>query len=376
MKTKPEFAVSDLHPSLEEQEAQLHKLHSHITSTALQTLLREKLGLSLASFARLDKSRGVVNPIYLLTATSGRQFVLRLRNPHKYWRGIRTIAEVNAMRLVRGSTTIPVPAVLDFASDEAASAIDCEYILMDHLPGATLTDLIPDLTHAQRLSVLGEVLACIKKLQDIPLETTAEQVGTFSVQPGDYKSLGPIIHDGPSLGPFRNFADYCAANVQHALFCIHNVPDRFEHLVSPLQEFVQRAKFGHTKNVLCHLDFNPGNVLVDPATLQVTAVLDWEHARVCPWELEFYAAQKYACAYQLSEKHVEQLCGQAGVMLGPPDKEIGRANEIVDCANGLHFFCATWYQHREKKEDRVMSSLRDGAAASEKLCKMLLPSNS
>ncbi len=367
-----EFSDIDPHPSLEEQEVLLQSLNSRVTPAALQTLLHEKLGLDLASFSRLDKSQGVNNPIYFLKSTSGRQFVLRLRNTHKYWRKVRTTSEVNTMRLVKASTTIPVPTILDFSADETTSVLFCEYMLMDRMPGETLADLIPRMTYAQRLAVLGEVLACIKELQNIPLEAgVPEQVGAFSVQPGDYKSLGPVVHDGPSLGPFRDFADYCVAHVRHALFCIRSEKGRFDHLVPPLEEFARDVKFAPTRNVLCHLDLNQGNLLVDPVSMKLTAVLDWEHAHIFPWELEYYPMTSCADEYGLTEKDVELLHSHAGIMLGVPNKEIKRADRIVNCAKGLHFFCASWYLGRERKEDRIADAIHEGVIAGEELAGIL-----
>ena len=48
--------------------------------------------------------------------------------------------------------------------------------------------------------------------------------------------------------------------------------------LGPLLEDAQALVDLPTRTVLAHSDFNPKNILVDPETLAVTALLDWEFA--------------------------------------------------------------------------------------------------
>ncbi len=36
------------------------------------------------------------------------------------------------------------------------------------------------------------------------------------------------------------------------------------------------------------MDLHAGNILIDPETEEITAILDWEHSRVYPYENEHY----------------------------------------------------------------------------------------
>ncbi|KAH8819682.1 hypothetical protein F5884DRAFT_22378 [Xylogone sp. PMI_703] len=64
-------------------------------------------------------------------------------------------------------------------------------------------------------------------------------------------------------------------------------------VIPPYQVMVKRARQGWKMApresedlIFCHNDLSAHNVIVDPSTLKVKAILDWEHAGFFPQEFE------------------------------------------------------------------------------------------
>lgn len=193
-------------------------------------------------------SGGYGGETYAVSA-GGENAVLRLylRDP------ARAIVDISLLRLVHG--LLPVPRVLDARTDP----VDGEppYVLTERLPGVNLETFLrerPDPDVRRRLGhQLGELLA---RLSGMPFLTPGTfEGGELTVrpfEPGDlsdwYAAQAPALttEQADRLAPVLDQADDLAAQT--------------------------------TRSCLCHSDFNPKNLLVDPETATITGLVDWEFA--------------------------------------------------------------------------------------------------
>lgn len=162
--------------------------------------------------------------------------------------------DAGVLRLVRG--LVPVPDVLEVR--RAVTAADRPGLLVtSFLPGARGDLVLPDLDDA-RAAVLGNRIG--RLLADLSGMPTL--------------AMGPFVDADLSIGDFGvadglpGFVAVHAGELGPAI--MEGLPDVAERAQSLLDEV--------TRTCLVHSDVNPKNLLVDPATLRVTGLLDWEFA--------------------------------------------------------------------------------------------------
>lgn len=157
-------------------------------------------------------------------------------------------AEVDAalLRLVRG--LLPVPEVLELRRANPASGMPA-LLVTSYLPGVRADLLLPDLDEDGR-RILGARLG------------------------GLVADLGamPQLRAGPFVDADLRIGEW-------------GMPDGLPELVAAARpdlagfaEDAQALLDTVTRRVLVHSDLNPKNLLIDPATLQVTGLVDWEYA--------------------------------------------------------------------------------------------------
>ena len=141
--------------SLSAQLEELKATMARVTPEAVGRVLAP-LGLVCRKLTHFADSLGVINPIFFVQAAppSGEEkeeeedevveLVLRVSNPHPFWRGRKTEHEVAVMEFVRvhgRPDVLPVPRVIAYASDAAQSPLGTEFVLMEKAPGQNLRDV-------------------------------------------------------------------------------------------------------------------------------------------------------------------------------------------------------------------------------------------
>lgn len=131
-------------PTYEAQEAAWTEILSRLTRSSLGRLL-DTIGFDLINYHYFAKSAGVINKIFALDVqrqgTEQRdQMILRVVNPHKFWEHGRNENEVAVLKYLAKNTSIPVPKIWSYCIDKSISLIGCQYILMDRMPGVTLSE--------------------------------------------------------------------------------------------------------------------------------------------------------------------------------------------------------------------------------------------
>jgi aminoglycoside phosphotransferase (APT) family kinase protein len=195
-----------------------------------------------------------------LAEAAGERSVVRIYADRGARRGPSAV-EVDAavLRLVR--RLLPVPEVLEVRRPDPHAGTP-GLLVTTFLPGQLLEKVLPRLDE-ERLTVVGEHLGrALARLAHVPMLRT----GTFAdsdlrIEPfpaaEDLVSWVDAHASGTALGAWSSAdLDGLRAVADHA----QRLLDRFD------------------RAVLVHSDFNPKNLLVDPATLELTGVLDWEFA--------------------------------------------------------------------------------------------------
>ncbi|KAH6635622.1 kinase-like domain-containing protein [Chaetomium sp. MPI-SDFR-AT-0129] len=179
----------------------------------------------------------------------GGAFIKRNLRPREYrigYRGLhiprlgkeRLINEAEALRYIRQNTDIPVPEVYcDFEDDQAY------YVITEYIEGEDMASLSVE----QKAIVARELSVHLAKLQTL----RSNRMG------------GP---SGIVIPPYRvmrrTAIDYWRLQVSNSV-------DEY---------------------VFCHNDLSQHNVIVDPDTLKIKAIIDWEYAGFYPayFEMPFY----------------------------------------------------------------------------------------
>lgn len=164
----------------------------------------------------------------------------------------RAAVDAALLQLVRG--LLPVPRVLDVKREGAPD--DPPYLLTERLPGVNLEVYLPTAGDDERRYVgeqLGELLA---RLSGMP-----------------FRSFG-LFRDGdlgiePLRGDLEQYLDSLDLDLTPAQR--EGLESVFMHAEDLLAEGVDRF-------CLVHSDFNPKNLLVDPETVRITGLIDWEFA--------------------------------------------------------------------------------------------------
>lgn len=182
---------------------------------------------------------------------AGERQVVRVhaRNPAR--------AEVDAalMRLVRG--LVPVPDVLEVRppSEEAPGLLVTAF-----LPGVRGDLLLPDLDDAGLAALGRHVGDLVATLGGMPLRAPGELVGPeLRIEPFDLPDGLPALVEThrPAL------AHWSPAEVDELVGLAHDAQGLLDTVA---------------RTCLVHSDLNPKNLLVDPETLAITGLVDWEFA--------------------------------------------------------------------------------------------------
>jgi aminoglycoside phosphotransferase (APT) family kinase protein len=194
----------------------------------------------------------------------GERAVVRIYGPRSAWRG-PDAPEIDAavLELVRG--LLPVPRVLELRRGEPA----------DDLPGLLVTSFVA----GERLDLL------LPRLDAAGRALVGERLGVLlgrlahMVMPRAGVFADPALALAPLPEAATDLPAWVAAHEERLAW----ETDDLEGLAR-VAEHAQDLLDTDRRHCLVHGDLNPKNVLVDPDTLAVTALLDWEFAHAgLPW---------------------------------------------------------------------------------------------
>ncbi|KAH9904605.1 hypothetical protein F4778DRAFT_71274 [Xylariomycetidae sp. FL2044] len=233
---------------------------------------------------------------------------LILRVAGRHLPGYKTRNEVGCMTWVRNMTTIPVPAVVRW-SDRENNPAGYEFSLLEKASGVSVDKIYKNLDQSQKRHLVEQLVEFLAQLHDHPWPAA---IGGLVAQLDGTVALGPPIEEtfwqepdmakywpGESLesmnalgqGPYSSFATYITASCHKYCHAIqtHSSLERFRDMIPFIHRFLERINSAEfrgvldtTKYIMAHRDLHFANIMCDPDSLCITAILDWEFSGVVP----------------------------------------------------------------------------------------------
>ena len=276
-------------------------------------------------------SEGAFNKLYAVSVSDSSdrlgapQYIFRATSPVEPF--YKTASEVATLSYIQEHTSIPVPRVIA-SSSTTENELGCEWILMERVPGVALTDVWSDMDLETKSRETEVIAGFLRQLRDIRLPFPAignlyfrEDIdasnGEVRVVPTEDERyvIGPIVTPymfaggrklrlPRDLGPYSNDAEYIAALSATELEDMkllqssdaHSCSDFDEDLAEDAEDIIevlnelQAISTELFPSYPCHFtlrhhDLSLANILVDPATYEVTGIVDWECVGTRPrWE--------------------------------------------------------------------------------------------
>jgi aminoglycoside phosphotransferase (APT) family kinase protein len=192
---------------------------------------------------------------------AGERTVVRIYAERGARRGPSAVdIDAAVLRLVRG--LLPVPDVLEVRRPDPEAGTP-GLLVTTFLPGERLDLLLPTLATEGRRSVGAELGAVLARLAQMPFLRAGVFVdGDLRVEP-----LPPELEDLVSFVESQRAGTALAEWATEDYDALRAVAARGQELLDAVD-----------RTCLVHSDFNPKNLLVDPESLRVTGLLDWEFA--------------------------------------------------------------------------------------------------
>ena len=358
------------HPPYFEQMQNIDLILSKLTMGNMNKLL-ERFGLECISFERLQTS-GRINLIYNLKvqskASSSIEFILKISNPHPYWKEVRTKNELYTMQYLLEHTTIPIPKIIDYSDDVKTSILSCEYILMEKVLGNTLESVIENKSKQVLDKTAIELIDYVKQLRQIKLPQM-NQIGSFC---NKQMCLSGSIEDGPTLGPFNTLKEYIIEHLHWVIQRIETDEQLFQngkHLILPLQKIINCAQTDpnlsnpQMKYHMTHTDLNSSNILIDENTGTVLAILDWERCAMTfsNNDIEFYSRwfndnqqeNQFKSIIERQQSYVYLLNDTCDM------QKIKWYLDVMYPAMYATFYSCTWFEHEPTVNEHIKLFLQE-----------------
>ena len=217
----------------------------------------------------------------------------------------RAAVDAALLRLVHG--LLPVPRILD--AKREGTAEDPPYLLTERLPGINLEVFLASAGEADRREVgrqLGELLV---RLSGMPFLTFGEfRGGELAIEP--FAALGY----GELQGYFESMDLGFDAR-------------QMEGFTGVITEAEDLLAEGADRVCLVHSDFNPKNLLVDPATARITGLIDWEFAHAGSPYTDLGNLFRF-CDDRVLAGAVLSVVRGSGLEVGEPLVDLGRAADL------------------------------------------------
>jgi aminoglycoside phosphotransferase (APT) family kinase protein len=234
-----------------------------LTHETMQTIVTHHFGASSRLVSAEELTDGYYNAAYRLDLADGLRCVLKVAPPAavpvlRYEQDIMT-AEVETIRLVRAHTTMPVPEIL--CHDPSHTLIGNEFFIMAFVAGMPFHKLRTSLSQEDQQRIMRQMGAFLAEMNAI----SGDAFGYFTPRSPRFETWRAAF-DFMLRGVL---ADGQAVSVKLPLGY-----DALLDLVSrsyPALDEIQSPR-------LVHWDLWDGNVFVDPATAQITGIIDFERS--------------------------------------------------------------------------------------------------
>ncbi|KAI1455251.1 kinase-like domain-containing protein [Annulohypoxylon moriforme] len=247
-----------------------------------------------------DGSRKLKQPGCVPIPAGTRDFIIRLSNPDAD--GIdqetRVQNEVGILTLAAAALRHIEPNVVPRVF--AWSAAGCDHIgwiLEEMMPGAPLKESFKTMSLDQKRGILVQMARLLKALQDYPLPDSIKGWGGVT-----FNNAGAIISASMSTigaGPWPSFEESYRGRLKEALRkadvnpCLQGW--RSNGVRERVDAFVERGLVvqfstltSKEERVITHGDFTTDNLLYDPETGRITALIDYDFSSIMHPAHEFF----------------------------------------------------------------------------------------
>lgn len=194
-----------------------------------------------------------------MAEAAGERTVVRLYARRGAARGPEAAAvDAAVLRLVRG--LLPVPDVLEVRRPDVAAGVP-GLLVTSLLPGERLDEVLPRLPEEGRATVGANLGVLLARLATMPM-----------IRPGRFVDADLALAPLPAGGLVEFVQAHRSGTAMEAWSAEEY--DGLLHVAEQAEAHLDRV----ARTCLVHADLNPKNLLVDPQTLEVTGVLDWEFA--------------------------------------------------------------------------------------------------
>jgi len=264
--------------------------------------LRERLpGFATPATIRQFQG-GQSNPTFLIEA-GGRRYVLRKKPPGQLLPSAHQIdREFRIQKALRG-TAVPVAPMLYYCAD--TTVIGTEFYVMAHIDGRVFHDvMMPCVSPEDRGAIQRALITTIAALHSV-----------------DFRSLG--------LGDYGRPDQYVSRQIKR--WTRQYETSKTEDLV-PMDKLIGWLHGNipqRNESAIVHGDFRLGNMVIDPETPRIVAVLDWELSSLG----HPLADLAYCCmSYHLPPGPGPAMAGYQGLDIG--------ALGLMTEAEALDLYCA------------------------------------
>lgn len=237
--------------------------NKHIKKICTETFSNDQL------MQVIEITASFVNPVYELLFSSGKEFILKVNNPH--W-PLKQKREISALKLVKEKTAIPLPEII--TANYEKTIIPFDFLILEKKQGITLREsLIKKLiTKKQLLSIVQQIGSFLGELHSI----TFDFFGDFSIKEGsNFQSTNKISSFwGETFDSWRKaFIAFCLDNLNWVdSRSFPNYRDKLKDLIYNFAEKISEPQTG----CFVHSDLQPTNILIENS--RITAFLDFEWA--------------------------------------------------------------------------------------------------
>ncbi|GAA5943317.1 hypothetical protein JCM10213_007959 [Rhodosporidiobolus nylandii] len=214
--------------------------------------------------------------------------------------------EAEAMALVC-TQGVPIPELLGFYT-----YMDSGYLFMNNVDGVTFDKAWPHLSPEQRSSLLSSISSVVARIHSLSRDFIGSPDGTAPT------SLSVLKTRKSSLSSPRELLEHLQLEFAQRL----KGNDFYTPSAAFLSLFDDPLFVTQSSFRLQHCDLAPRNILVDPVSGELKAIIDWEEAAFLPVGFE-YAALRFESWLSQRAAGGKELCEALMALATEDEKRIG-----------------------------------------------------
>lgn len=234
-----------------------------VTRATAQQIIAELFGDHIQLLHFNELTDGWFNAAYTLELNDGRRFVLKVAPPAevevlRYERDMMD-AEVAVMRLVHQQTSVPLPELIHY--DTSRRLLPSPFFLMTWVPGRSLKQLRASFRPEQQASIDGVIGGYLRQIN--------------AIRGASFGYLAPsALRFSRWSEAFSHMFENVLQDAEDKSIVLPRPYNAFRALLLRLLPMLDAVPSPQ----LVHWDLWDSNVFIDPASLQVTGLIDFERA--------------------------------------------------------------------------------------------------